>query len=200
MNKTTTLIFELPSKEILNSNALAGLHFIVKGKMVANLREKAANLMLTHHSKAAQVSVAKHLEQLKAVNDQMLQKKRFKKRLEKKGLSEEELAAELLNQFPPLVLDDFEIKPLFEHFTMRIDVFPPSRRRLDPPNLWPTVKALTDGATDAVGWPDDDFAHLLETSFRYGGLSGNKDFWRITLLITEVSDLSDFQMTAEIVN
>lgn len=200
MLETTTLHFVLPSKAILNSNALAGLHFIVKGKMVAHLRETAANMMVTHHPAEAQELVLKRLEQLRSEADMMLQKKRLKKRLEKKGLSKDEVAAEILESFTPLVLERLEIAPLFEHFTMRIDVFPPSRRRLDPPNLWPTVKALTDGATDAVGWPDDDFAHLLETSFRYGGLSGDKETWKINLVITAVTDLSGFQMEAEVAN
>lgn len=198
MTKTTTLTFNLTPAEILNSNALAGLHFIVKGKMVAHLREMSADLMATHHSEEAQVFVVKHLEQLRAINVQLLQKKRFKKRLEKKGLTAEEIELEMVEAFPELPVEDFGVIPLFQHFTMRVDVYPPSRRRLDPPNLWPTVKALTDGATDAIGWPDDDFAHLLETSFRYGGLSGEKGLWKITLLIQEVEDLSDFQMTAEV--
>jgi hypothetical protein len=198
MPKTTTLSFELSSKEILNSNALAGLHFIVKGKMVAHLRELAANMVMLEHPQEAQETVLKRLAQLRAEGDWILARKRLKKRLEAKNLSKEEVAVELFEQYPPLVHEPLDITPLYEHFTMRIDVFPPSRRRLDPPNLWPTVKALTDGATDAVGWPDDDFAHLLETAFRYGGLSGNKDLWIIRLVITEVTDLSDFQMTAEI--
>lgn len=200
MPKTTTLSFELSSKEILNSNNLAGLHFIVKGKMVAHLRELAANKILLEHPAEAQENVLKRLAQLRAEGDQMLSRKRLKKRLEGKGLSKEEIAAQLLEDFPPLVFEPLDITPLYQQFTMRIDVFPPSRRRLDPPNLWPTVKALTDGATDGVGWPDDDFAHLLETSFRYGGLSGGKDLWIIRLVITEVTDLSDFQMVAELAN
>jgi hypothetical protein len=198
MPKTTTLSFHLSSKEILNSNNLAGLHFIVKGKMVAHLRELAASMMTLEHPKEAQEVVLERLAQLRAEGDLILLRKRLKKRLEKKGLSKEEIVAELLEQHPPVEVTALDIDPLYEHFTMRIEVFPPSRRRLDPPNLWPTVKALTDGATDAVGWPDDDFSHLLETSFRYGGLSGEKDLWIIRLVITEVTDLSEFQMTAEL--
>lgn len=32
----------------------------------------------------------------------------------------------------------------------------PDRRRRDPNNWWPTVKALMDGLVDAGVWPDDD--------------------------------------------
>lgn len=197
MPKTTTLSFALSPKEILNSNSMPS-HFIQKGKMVANLREKAANLVLALHPEAAQPEVQKHLDQLRAEANQMILKKRFKKRLEAKGLSPEDVTKELLEEFPPIIVEELHITPLFQHFVMRVDVFPPSRRRLDPPNLWPTVKALTDGATDGLAWPDDDFTHLLETSFRYGGLSGEKGGWRLNLVITPVDDLSDFQLEAEV--
>ena len=65
-------------------------------------------------------------------------------------------------------------------------VRPPTRRRLDPPNLSPTLKALVDGLTDACWWDDDDYRHLVETSFRYGGLSGTPGEWRIVLDVEEV--------------
>lgn len=32
----------------------------------------------------------------------------------------------------------------------------PDRRRRDPNNWWPTIKALMDGLVDAGVWPDDD--------------------------------------------
>lgn len=196
MPKTTTLSFDIPAKEILNSNSMPS-HFIQKGKMVAVLREKAAKALVFHHPLETQELVIKRLDQLKQANDQMTLKKRFKKRLESKGLSKEEIEIELAEEFPAIINETLLIKPLFDRFTMKVTVFPPSRRRLDPPNLWPTVKALTDGATDAMAWEDDDFAHLLETSFRYGGLSGTKD-WRLELKITEVTDTSEFQLETEV--
>lgn len=38
---------------------------------------------------------------------------------------------------------------VMEHYPKRVS-------RADPPNLWPTVKHLIDGMTDAGLWPDDD--------------------------------------------
>lgn len=197
MARIERLVFNLSNKDILNSNSMPS-HFIAKGKMVAKLRELAAQAMLDLHPEESKELVEKRLHQLKLENDEIIRKKRAKKRLAEKGLNKEDFAKELDGLFPsePLVKD--EITPLFRHFKMTVFVFPPTRRRMDPPNLWPTVKALTDGATDAVGWLDDDFSHLLETSFRYGGLSGEAGNWRIELLIEEIEDLSAYQIEAEV--
>ena len=80
------------------------------------------------------------------------------------------------------------IQPMFSHFGVNVTVCPPTRRRLDPPNLYPTIKALIDGLTDACWWSDDDFTHLLYTSFRYGGLSSEKGVWKIVLDVVRVDD------------
>lgn len=74
-----------------------------------------------------------------------------------------------------------------EYYKVTTYVHPPTRRRIDPPNLSPTTKALIDGLTDSGLWIDDDFSHLLETSFKYGGLSNEKDFFKFILNIQEIS-------------
>lgn len=38
---------------------------------------------------------------------------------------------------------------------LTVTVYKPTRRRLDTPNLYPTVKALVDGMTEAGIWTDD---------------------------------------------
>lgn len=85
----------------------------------------------------------------------------------------------------------------FNHFTVKVTVCPPTRRKIDPPNLYPTAKALIDGLTDAEWWEDDNFRHLLETSFVYGGLSGKKDVFTIVLDIEEV-DPTNYILEAEV--
>ncbi|NUQ88940.1 MAG: hypothetical protein HOQ43_10810 [Glycomyces artemisiae] len=42
------------------------------------------------------------------------------------------------------------------------------RRRRDPANWWPTVKAIADGMTDAGVWPDDDSGHVIGPDMRAG--------------------------------
>lgn len=69
---------------------------------------------------------------------------------------------------------------------VRVVVCPPTKRRLDPPNLYPTVKALIDGMTQADLWTDDDHRVIQAMTFTYGGLSGAKGHYRIIL---EVEDM-----------
>ena len=59
--------------------------------------------------------------------------------------------------------------PEFSHCNVRIIVYPPSNRRVDPPNFYPTVKPIIDGMTDAGVWADDDWTHLNEMTFLHGG-------------------------------
>ena len=37
-----------------------------------------------------------------------------------------------------------------------VTIYAPTKRRMDPPNFYPTVKALVDGMTDAGLWTDDN--------------------------------------------
>lgn len=76
----------------------------------------------------------------------------------------------------------------FDKVKISVVVCPPTRRRIDPPNLYHTAKALIDGLTDAEWWEDDDFKHVLDFSFRYGGLSGDKDHFRFFIMFEEVPD------------
>ncbi|GFH39831.1 hypothetical protein [Pseudolactococcus insecticola] len=57
-----------------------------------------------------------------------------------------------------------------------ITVYSPTRRKLDPPNLYPTVKALIDGMTDAGVWTDDNHEVIKSMTFTYGGLSGDEKY------------------------
>jgi hypothetical protein len=47
-------------------------------------------------------------------------------------------------------------------------VFPKGRRRRDPANWYPTVKACVDGLIDAKVLPDDDADHLIGPDMRLG--------------------------------
>lgn len=76
-------------------------------------------------------------------------------------------------------------KPCIVH----VIVYSPTKTRLDPPNLYPTVKALIDGLTDAGVWTDDDYNVIQLTTFRYGGLSHKKGHYKIVLDIEEVENV-----------
>lgn len=63
-----------------------------------------------------------------------------------------------------------------------LTVCPPTRQDVDPPNLYPTFKALIDGLTDAGVWEDDNNRIILETIFRYGGTSGKKGHYKLEII------------------
>ncbi|MGT2896263.1 hypothetical protein ACVRZR_07795 [Streptococcus entericus] len=68
-----------------------------------------------------------------------------------------------------------------------ITVYSPTKSKLDPPNLYPTVKAIIDGMTDAGIWTDDNHNVIKAMTFRYGGLSGEKGHYRLVFDIKEVN-------------
>jgi len=53
----------------------------------------------------------------------------------------------------------------FERANVSVAVAYPRNGRADPPNSYPTVKAILDGFTDAHLWDDDDSEHVVKTSF-----------------------------------
>ena len=56
-------------------------------------------------------------------------------------------------------------------------VLAPTRRRFDAPNLYPTVKPLIDGMTDAGVWSDDNNHVIKSMTFATSEqLSGNHDY------------------------
>ncbi len=68
-----------------------------------------------------------------------------------------------------------------------IIIAPPSNRRMDPPNWYPTVKALIDGMTDAKLWTDDNHEILRAMTFIYGTKTNDK-LYHITIKIKDVDD------------
>ena len=60
--------------------------------------------------------------------------------------------------------------------TITIDVQPPTSRRMDAPNWYPTVKALIDGLVDS-GLLSDDNNHVIKsTTFKSTKLSDTKNY------------------------
>ncbi|HEM3542655.1 hypothetical protein [Streptococcus suis] len=69
-----------------------------------------------------------------------------------------------------------------------VTIYSPTKSKLDPPNLYPTVKAIIDGMTDAGIWTDDNHKVIKKLSFVYGGLSKEKGHYRLVFDIEEVRD------------
>lgn len=188
-----TLEFCLSQKEVINSN-MTFKHFMQKAVMVDNLRSKSAETGSLKHPQSE--LVCKYLEDLDTEKKNAAARNRLMKSLKKnKDITQEEIDREVALLESTMDTESSlspeersSIQPMFSHFGVNVTVCPPTRRRLDPPNLYPTVKALIDGLTDACWWSDDDFTHLLYTSFRYGGLSGKKGTWKIVLDVVKVDD------------
>lgn len=74
-----------------------------------------------------------------------------------------------------------------------VTVCPTTRSRMDPPNAYPTVKALVDGLTDACWWEDDHWRFLPLMSFSYGGRSPVKGCYRLVLDVRRVDEVPDVE-------
>lgn len=68
-------------------------------------------------------------------------------------------------------------------------ICPPTARRMDNPNWYPTVKALVDGLTDAGVFEDDNNKIITSMTFVPGPKTDNKKY-RIELIIREGVDPS----------
>lgn len=69
---------------------------------------------------------------------------------------------------------------------LTVTIFSPTKRRMDPPNFYPTVKALVDGLTDAGVWTDDNHEVIKYMTFQYGGLSGVQGKYRIEIEVEKI--------------
>lgn len=67
-----------------------------------------------------------------------------------------------------------------------VTVCSPTKSKLDPPNLYPTVKAIIDGMTDAGIWTDDNYKVIKAITFKYGGLSNEKGHYKLIFEIEGV--------------
>ena len=70
--------------------------------------------------------------------------------------------------------------------------YPKNLHRVDPPNMWPTVKPVIDGMTEAGLWIDDDSSHIRRTSFQQDPTpTGTQGLWRITFHIIPIQTEGD---------
>lgn len=57
-----------------------------------------------------------------------------------------------------------------------VTIHPPTKRRIDAPNFYPTIKALIDGMTDAGLWIDDNNQIIKFMTFILGEKTENKKY------------------------
>lgn len=75
--------------------------------------------------------------------------------------------------------------PRFEQVHVCAFIAYPTARKADPPNAWPTVKALLDGLTDAGTWDDDDSTHVIATEFRRETRKSDTGTYGVRLVLTD---------------
>lgn len=215
------LIFRVDRKDILNANKV--LHYIVEGKVAARLRAMSSEAGVMEHPERELAD--KRLDEIIETAKKTLEKSRATKVVTKKykdieiarKAAEKETGVIIPKKTPKeikaLMEADIEelhneiekkynipttkVSFMFEKFKIRMTVCPPTKRKTDPPNFYPTLKPLIDGLTDASWWQDDEFTQLLEVSFRYGGTSGTKDVFLFILDIEEIEDYSEYVLESE---
>lgn len=188
-----TIEFSFTKAEHLNSNSIPA-HYHVKSKIAAAIREKSRLLGVAEHPdknlSQARLDVIREEDTLKN------KKSQSHKRLKKAGYSKEEIEEELAKIEKDFGLEirssEMEVPYIFDKFRLTVIVKTPTRRIVDPVNFYPTVKPLVDGLTDASWWNDDNFSHLLEVSFKYGGLSGEKGVYTLVMEFEEVDNHTDY--------
>lgn len=182
--KQRKLFFSIPIKEVLNSNV--SLHRMVKSNMVRKLRESAQIIGAEHHTHSElSKELVNYHRSLQSKNNV---KATSTKKMKKSGATEEQISEAMADiertaNIPDMPIVPYEFSGQFEALCI---VHTPTKRHIDPPNLWPTFKPLLDGLTDSGWWKDDDSSHLVRTSFERGENSKEKNFYQFTIIISEI--------------
>lgn len=172
---SSRIIFALTSKEVLNSNSLPNNTFLL-GKTKRAVREKGALFGSTWHTRP-------HLAIASVELSEILKEKNYLKTQIRKGLNKEKVPT--FEQLPFLEDVDAQYEDevfalqnildsekddslyLYDSCTISVGCSPPTKRIVDPPNFYPTIKPLVDGLTDALWWEDDNFNYITSTEFHY---------------------------------
>lgn len=78
-------------------------------------------------------------------------------------------------------------QPLLQHAYILGVLHPPSRRRADPANWYPSFKAAVDGLVDAGVLEDDDHTHVVGPDMRIGPIVKGG---QLTLVIQEITPVT----------
>lgn len=190
MARKETLTFEVLRKDILASN-IQEFHY-TKGKKVSSLRNLAVIEGLKRHKLEDVEKVQERVDALIERQAWQTKKTAESKKLKKKGLTKAEIDAELNELYGTKAsyekVDAIKVPFLFPKAKIKVLIGNTVNRDFDPPNYWPTIKAITDGLTDCAWWEDDNFNYVTEVSFAYGERSELKGHYKFTLIIEEVLD------------
>lgn len=185
---TLELLFELPKTQLITSNDNKDRHFFVKNKKAQNLRTLAIQAGIQKHQPEHIDKVQQRVDALQERQQWQNKKSQLTKRLKNKNLSkeeiEEEISAAIGNKASYEFVNAIEVPFLFSKAEIRVEIGGSTKRSFDPPNFWPSIKALTDGLTDCAWWEDDSFDYVSTVSFSYGEQSQIKGHYKIRLIVT----------------
>lgn len=199
--KRVVLGFVIPPKFFLNSNNMPN-NFFVKSKIVKFLRELGAQTTLNAYptsedkNKALQYLDAREKETAYGV----IKRREFKnekKKLNVKTLSKDDIQRienELEYLLPFIPSTELDMNFMFDVVSLNIIICPPTLRRFDPPNAYPTTKALIDGCVDAGILEDDNHKYLKNYNFQYGGVSPTPKNFTIYFELTKPDPNSKTQI------
>lgn len=189
---TRELVFELPKTSLITSNDAKDRHFFVKNKKAQALRTLAAEQGLLLHDdenkKAVQERIDALEERQKWQNKKSAITKRMKSRKASAAEIEEEIENAIGNKASYEAVNAIEVPFLFRKAEVEVYIGGSTKRAFDPPNFWPSVKALTDGLTDCAWWEDDSFDYVTKVSFSYGEMSEIKGHYKIRLVVRSVEE------------
>ena len=184
--KTKEFLFTIPTKNIINSNQ--SIHLMVKSQRSAYLRKISQDPGAYEHTQKEEAQ--QYLDRNRGLQERSNKKGSVTKKMKKANCTPEEIAEAMedIDRTFPIVDTpsglEYEFKGRFEATCI---IHTPTKRHIDPPNLWPTVKPLLDGLTDSGWWEDDDSTRLVRTSFERGENSTSKGDYQITIIIKEIS-------------
>lgn len=188
MSKKIELVFEILRKDVLASN-INEFHY-TRGKKVGFLRNLAIEEGIKFHDPNDVEKVQERVDALAERQAWQTKKTAESKKLKKQGLLKPEIDEKLSeiygNKASYDKVNEIKVPFLFNKAKIKILIGNTVNRDFDPPNFWPTIKAITDGLTDCAWWEDDNFNHVTEVSFAYGERSELKGHYKFTLIVESV--------------
>lgn len=169
---TSHLVVSFDKKEVLNSNSIPGNNFFL-AKLKKDIRTQAATCGSLWHPQSVYSEGAVELSRI--IGERNAAKSKARKEMNKDGIPAEQqqlVFREIEQDYTEIIADlkgfkDENVKYLYDKCAIKIGVSPPSKRRIDPPNMYPTVKPFIDGLTDAGWWEDDNYNYIISTEFHY---------------------------------
>lgn len=187
--KKALIDFAIPTKEVLNSNTTYK-QMIVKSVAVAKVRSFGQIVAVENHEDPRSIDYVKYNRAMQELSNG---KGRLTKKMKSKNATEDEITEAIEAYVAKSNIPDRpEIDYMFNNkVSVTLVVFPPTRRKMDPPNMWATLKPILDAFTDAGWWEDDNSDFIPITNFARGSrLSSKKDHYEFTLVIQEIGETS----------